>query len=327
MYTPDDAARDAGSAEGEALWRAIKTQYPQALANATYNRKLNEDMAVFVARSRSTPPEALGFLAGDVRFKKNYKLVLALCRNPKTPQRVVLTLLKHVKIFDLADLSRNRFVPSVTRQKVYVMLVDRIKGMPSGVKIALSKRASTEIVLKLMEKSGRRVGDACLESPLLTEPWLVVMVQKEITKPEVVRALAEHPKWSLRYAMRYALIRNRHTPLEAIAPFLAGMKVRDLKDLYADTKVSPSTKPFIHQELLRRGEDTEPIVDEVVELDEHEDHAFGHADVSELIEDGSRFVERAEEESAMSESAEKSDSPYEPDEPEDTEAKEAEEEG
>ncbi|KKM81695.1 hypothetical protein LCGC14_1327160 [marine sediment metagenome] len=312
MYTPEDAAREAGSAEGNALWRAIKTQFPQALANATYNRKLNDDQAVFIARSKKTPAESLGFLAGDVRFKKNYKVILSLTKNPKTPLRVAIALLKYVKIFDLADLTRNHFVPSVTRQRVQVMINDRLKGMPSGVKIALARRASTDIIIKLMEKSDSMVADACLESPILTEDKLFQVIQRQATKPHVVRAIAGHPKWSLRYRLRYGLIRNTYTPMEAVERFIEGMKSRDLKDLYGDTRVPPSTKPFIHRELLRRDEDTEPVVDEVHELDEHEDRVLGDEEVSGLIEESSRFVDTSGDDP-------EEEPPYEPDEPDESE--------
>ncbi len=295
MYTPEEAARDAGSAEGEALWRAMKTQYPQALANATYNRNLNDDMAMYIARSKKTPAEALGFLAGDVRFKRNYKVIHSLCKNPKTPQRVVLALLKHLKLFDLADLTRNHFIPSVTRQRVHFMLYERIPGMPSGVKIAMSRRVSTDMAIRLMERSERKVVDACLESPILTEEKLFQVVQREVTKPQVICAISEHKKWSLRYRLRYGLIRNKHTPMEVVVEFIGGMKSRDLKDLYSDSRVPPSTKPFIHRELVRRDEDTVPVEDEVHELEEHEDEVFQDEEVSGLIDESSRFIECGED--------------------------------
>ncbi len=295
MYTQDEAAREAGSAEGEALWRAIKTQFPQALANATYNRKLNDEMAIYIARSKKTPAEALGFLAGDVRFKRNYKVIHSLCKNPKTPQRIVLALLKNLKLFDLADLTRNHFVPSVTRQRVQFMLYERIPGMPSGVKIAMSRRVSTDVAVRLMEKSDRMVVEACLESPIFTEETLFQVIHREVTRPQVIQAISEHPKWSLRYRLRYGLIRNKHTLMGVVEEFICGMKSRDLKDLYSDTRVPPSTKPFIHRELVRRDEDTAPVEDEVHELGEHEDKVFQDEEVSELIEESSRFIDTSGE--------------------------------
>jgi hypothetical protein len=291
MYTNDDAAKDAGSTKGEALWRAIKTQFPQALANASCNRNLNDDQAYFISQSKKTPAEVLGFLAGDVRFKKNYKITLALCKNPKTPQRVVLTLLKHIKLFDLADLTRNHFVPTVTRQKVQWMLIERLPGMPSGVKVALSRRVSVELLMRLMEKSDRRVVDTCLTSPILTEQHLFRVVQRPVTKQHVIQAIAGHGKWSLRYTLKYALVRNVYTPMAAVEKFIEDLKSKDLRDLYADTKVPPSTKPFIHRELLRRDEGVEVEEDVVHELEGHEDMAFMDEEFSGLIEKTSSFIE------------------------------------
>jgi hypothetical protein len=47
-------------------------------------------------------------LAGDIRFKSSYRLKLNLCKNPKTPQKIVLSLLKYLRIFDLGDITKDR---------------------------------------------------------------------------------------------------------------------------------------------------------------------------------------------------------------------------
>ncbi len=178
------------------------------------------------------------------------------------------------------------------------MIYGRIPGMPSGVKIAMSRRVSTDVAIRLMEKSERKVVDVCLESPILTEEQLFQVVHREVTKPQVIRAISEHPKWSLRYRLRYGLIRNKHTPMEIVVVFIEGMKSRDLKDLYSDSKVPPSTKPFIYRELVRRDEDAEPVEDEVHELEEHEDRVFTDEEVAGLIGESSRFIDTSGEDTS-----------------------------
>lgn len=283
----DEYLRAAGSSEGEELWAALRTQRSRVLEHALVNRNLTEDMAHFIAKSKNATSEILGALASDVRFNRSYKMILALVKNPLTPIRISNTLLKHIKIFDLADISRNHFVHSVTRQKVEVMLMERIPSLPSGVKSALSRRASSKIIIRIMERSDRRVIDACLDSSRITEDLLTKVLQGRATKPMLVRAIAENKKWSLRYRVRYALIRNFHSPLALLESIIPEMKTTDLRDMYADHEVPESVKPLIHSALVNRDKDVAIPDDIVYDLPEDADHVLsGDDDIAGMIEEG-----------------------------------------
>lgn len=267
MVNIDSQIRAAGSSEGEELWAALRGQNPRVFEAAMSNLKLTVDMALFIAKSKNATPETLGAISSDARFRRSYKVVLALVKNARTPQRIANSLFKHIKVFDLADLSRAHYVNSVTRQKVELMLMERIPSLPAGVKSALSRRASARVILFIMERSDRRVADMCLGAPRITEDMVVRILQKPTVRAQLVRAVAEHRKWSTRYSVRYALIRNFHTPLGILEGLLPEMKVRDLRELYVDSGVPESTRPFIHSELIVRGYEVD-IPDEVVyELD------------------------------------------------------------
>jgi hypothetical protein len=267
----DEYLRAAGSGEGEELWAALRTQRSRVFERALGNRNLTEDMAHFIAKSKNSTAEVLGVLASDVRFNRSYKMMLALVRNALTPIRISNSLLKHIKIFDLADLTRNHFVHSVTRQKVEVMLMERIPSLPSGVKSALSRRASARIIIRIMERSDRRVIVTCLDSSRVTEDLLVKVLQKRATKPMLVRAIAEHKNWSLRYRVRYALIRNFNTPLALLEGIIPEMKTTDLREMYADPEVPDSVKPLIHSALLTRDKDVAIPEDVVYDIPEDAD--------------------------------------------------------
>ena len=262
-----EAARSASSEE---LRRLVREHHPAVLMNATLNSNLTEDIAILIARNSGASPETLGFLAGDVRFKDSYKLKLAICRNPRTRQRVTFSLLKFLRIFDISDLTKDQRIPINVRQKIEQMLTEKIPSMPDGVKTALARRANTAIVAELMQKGDARVIEACLDSPVLTEGIICNLINRRVTKPHVIRLLAEHQKWSLRYPVRSALIRNFNTPMVRVCLFITEMKTMDLKELYADPKVPASTKPFIFRELLERNETPEQAGSETYELSEEE---------------------------------------------------------
>ena len=271
MTSPEQNIESALNAEAAELWQLLRGQHPHVMFNATLNRNLSEDMAVFIAKSNRTSPEILGFLANDVRFRDSYKLKLAICRNPKTPQKITLALLKFIKVFDLADISKDQQINISIRQKIEHMFDERIPSMPSGVKAALARRANSNIIVSLMEKGEAKVISACLESPVLTEGHIYKLINRPATKGAVIKMIAENDKWSLRYAVKFALIRNYYTPMPRVEKFIRDMKITDLRDLYTDRKLPLSTRPFIYRELLDRGEDPEITSEEVFQLAGDED--------------------------------------------------------
>lgn len=277
MPSVEDLRNAALGATIEELWNLIKMQNSAICSNVLLNRNLTEDMAVFIAKSRRTASEDLGFLCNDRRFKNSYKLKAAVCKNPKTPQKVTLSLLKFMKIFDLAEISRDQFINISIRQKIEHIFSDRIPAMPSGIKIALARRVNCNILLMLMESGDGRVIAECLNNTLLTEGHICKLINMSSTKGLVIRMIAEHQKWALRYSVRFALIRNFHTPMALAVKFIESMKLSELKDLLSDPKLPLSTRPFIYREFRERGDATDSA-EEVYALAEDEDFRIPDSD-------------------------------------------------
>ncbi len=148
--------------------------------------------------------------------------------------------------------------------------------MALGAKKSLAKIASGNVLLKLAQDGYPDVVALCLGNPHLTEAHLYKIISREETRRTTIRLIADHPNWSSRYSIRYALIRNKHTPLARSVIYLSGMKTQDLKELILDPSLPADIKPCIHRELLDRGEDSEKIVqsgpeeERVFEFDESE---------------------------------------------------------
>jgi len=261
----------AHSAQNEELWSLVRDTHPKVILNVTLNRSLNEEMALFLAKMRTTPAEALGILAGDVRFRDSYKLKLALCKNPRTPQRVSFSLLKFLRIFDLGDLTRDQAVPVTMRQKIELMLTEKIPSMSSGVSIALAKRSSSTIVMAIMARGDNKVINACLDSQVITETHLCEIINRRSVKPAIIHMISGHPKWSLRYAIKYSLIRNFHTPLVHVTRFIPDMKTNDLRELYFSESLPKATRPSIFSGLRERCETVELPKEVTYEISEDDD--------------------------------------------------------
>ncbi len=270
MPSDGDKRNTALDAAKEELWSLIKMQDPAILSNVLLNRNLTEEMAAFIARSKRTAPEDLGLLCNDIRFKNSYKIKVAVCKNPKTPQKATLSLLKFIKIFDLADISRDQFINISIRQKIEHIFSERIPSMPSGIKTALARRVNCNILLMLMECGDEPVIAECLNNPVFTEAHIYKVINRSSTSGIVIKMIAEHQKWALRHSVKFALIRNFHTPMRLAVKFIEGMKVAELKDLFSDPKLPVSSRHFIYRELLERG-DTADSAEEVYALAEDED--------------------------------------------------------
>lgn len=274
MKSVEERIWEAQSVQGEELWKIIRDPHPAVLANAVINRNLQEDMAVFLAKKKGTPAEALSALATDVRFRDSYPLKLALCKNPRTPQKITMGLLKFLRIFDLSDITRNQLVPINIRQKIEYNISQQVPSMPSGVKTALARRANSTIVMMLIENSDEQVALTCLDSPSITEGHIYKIIYKQTTKPHVIRIIAEHKKWSLRHAVKFALVRNFYTPMKYVVRFLSELRISDLKELHNDPKLPASSRPFIFRELRERNETTVIGDEPVYSLSEEDDESI-----------------------------------------------------
>jgi hypothetical protein len=257
MLSHEDKVRLAQTADHEELWKLVRDPSSDVVVNSIFNKGLTEDMAVFIAKKKNTSSEILGMLAADIRFKGSYKLKLSICRNPKTPPKITLSLLKFLRIFDLGDITKDQNIPINIRQKIEYSLIERSASLPSGVKVALAKRSSINIIVSLLEKGDKNVICSCLESPSLTEEHLCKLINAPAARPLLIKALSGHSRWSLRYRIRYSLVRNYHTPMSYATKFIDSLKTTDLKELYADKSLPSSTRPYIFSELCFRNESVE----------------------------------------------------------------------
>jgi len=257
MLSHEDKVRLAAIADNEELWKLVRDASPDVLMNAISNKCLTEDMAVLIAKKKNTSSEVLGVLAADIRFKGSYQLKLSICKNPKTPPKITLSLLKFLRIFDLGDITKDQNIPIAIRQKIEYSLLEKAASLPSGVKVALAKRSSINIIISLLEKGDKNVVCSCLESPFLTEEHLCKVINAQSTKPLLIRAVSGHAKWSLRYRIKYSLVRNYHTPMADVTRFINTLKTNDLRELYADESLPSSTRPYIFNELSFRNKSVE----------------------------------------------------------------------
>lgn len=244
----------ASIADIQELKRFVHHPSSNVISKLIENQNITDELVLIIANRKNIDFKILEAIYNDLRWKDNYKILNALCRNPKTPQKISISILKSLRILDLADITRNNQIPINVRLKAELYINEKIMTLPLGVKISIARRASNNVLIKLIEDGMKEVVSVCLDSPFLVEGDLCKIIGSEKTTSQVIRQIAMHPKWSCRYNVRWQLILNRYTPLSIVVNFLKNMRTNDLKELYNLSGLPSSTKPFIYRELLDRDE-------------------------------------------------------------------------
>jgi hypothetical protein len=85
--------------------------------------KLTESEVESIARMANVSEEVLRIVATNRAWTKNYGVVAALAKNPKTPVALSMNLLPRLHEKDLRALSTNRNIPEVLRMSAKTKLV------------------------------------------------------------------------------------------------------------------------------------------------------------------------------------------------------------
>jgi hypothetical protein len=122
MNVPQKMAR---ATKGTREERAILIRDPNKLIAVAVlsSPKLTDSEVESIAKMSSVSEEILRIVSTNRNWMKNYVVVSALARNPKTPLAVSLHLLNRLSEKDLKTLSTNRNVPEVLRTSARKRLV------------------------------------------------------------------------------------------------------------------------------------------------------------------------------------------------------------
>ncbi len=111
------AQRMGVAMKGSREERAILIRDPNKLVSTSVlsSPKLTETEVEAIAKMANVGEEILRIVGANRAWVKNYNVVLALARNPKTPVAMSMNLLNRLNEKDLRQLSTNRNVPEVLR--------------------------------------------------------------------------------------------------------------------------------------------------------------------------------------------------------------------
>lgn len=182
-------------------------------------------------------PEGIETIAGQGRLLPVYEVKRALTFHPRTPEVLALRFVPTLFWRDLMALGLDTRVRPTVRRAAERRVVSRLPGLAVGEKVAIARRASARVLARLRHDPSVRVVRALLDNPRATEGLVLPLVARDDTRPDVLRAVARHRRWGLRYEVRLGLCRHPHTPLATALGLLPHLRKADLRRLASEPRV------------------------------------------------------------------------------------------
>ena len=103
-----------------------------------------------------------------------------------------------------------------------------------GERKALARTNNREQILLLVRDPHPAVVAILLDNPHVTESDILKIASRRPTVPESLTKLAAHPRWSVRHAVKRALVMNPSTPLADAIRIATTLRVAELAELAED---------------------------------------------------------------------------------------------
>ncbi len=197
-----------------------------------------EEEALAVLDNHFCTNTIIARLAQSPRLTGRYSVKRALVAHRLTPQGHAMKFVHHLQWRDLLRLSTDVRVPPPIRRSIEESMKTRLVKLTLGEKITAGKFCSGAIMKILMAEKDPKIFASLLLNSRLTEELLLQHVSSESAPAEHLRMVADHPKWSLRYPLVRALVKNPDTPRAVAASLLTRLRKEDLNALWGNQRTS-----------------------------------------------------------------------------------------
>ena len=250
---PESEVRRLETAESDRITVLLHEARPDELLAVLLSQPLEEKHVQLLLRRVDLPGPVLEAIAGSGKWIRSESIRLALVTHPHTPRRQALHLLRQLFAFDLVRVTLHVSAPAEIRCVAEELVVERVKQLPVGEKLQLARRGPARVAGALLADGHSDVLPVVLQNAFLTEAQVVRVLWRTNIPPHVVVVIAEHPRWSVRYMVRLALVRNQHTPLAAALRFLPNILLQDLRDLVRGGGLPAHLREHARRELAKRS--------------------------------------------------------------------------
>lgn len=187
-------------------------------------------------------PDGIEVLAAQRRLLPAYEVKRAMTLHPRTPETLALRFVSTLFWRDLMEAGLDTRILPTVRRAAERRLLSRLPGLAEGEKVAIARRASARVLERLRHDPSARVVRAFLDNPRATEGLVLPLLAHDDARADVLRAVARHRRWGVRYEVRLALCRHPHTPLAVALGLLAHLRKADLRKLAVETRVPSAVR-------------------------------------------------------------------------------------
>ncbi|MGA7990626.1 MAG: hypothetical protein WCC53_04270 [Thermoanaerobaculia bacterium] len=148
--------------------------------------------------------------------------------HPLTPRHDALHALDDLLWRDLMDIGRETRTPPPIRQAANRRLLEALRRLAVGEKIAVARFAHQDLFSALFAEGDLRVLEALLQNPRLTPEDIQRWLATGNPEPEALSFLAAEPKWALRPGVRTAILLHPSTPRASALALLTSASREEL---------------------------------------------------------------------------------------------------
>jgi hypothetical protein len=242
----------ARTATGEELASLLHHHEPDVLLALLDNPTLGETQLCLLLDRKDLPTEVLEEVARRKPLLKNYRVKRALAFHPRTPRLASLRLIRELYLMDLVQLTLLPGTSVELKRNAEGQLVARLPQLPLGQKITLARRGTARVAGALLAEGHAQVLSVVLDNPGLTEAQVLKALSRERLPVGVIKAVAQHRKWSHTYNVRLALVRHPSSTLSTVLAYLPELTVSDLRELAAPGIVSENLRKYLLGEIQQR---------------------------------------------------------------------------
>jgi hypothetical protein len=240
-------AREAGD-----LATLIHDQSLDVLRAAASDLRMTEDLALALLNRRDLPGQVVEDLSRNQAVMKHRKVINALVVHPKTPRHVSIPIIKRLFTFELMRVALTPVVAADIKKAAEDSLVARLDMIAAGERLTLAKRASGNVAAALLRDQERRIIEAALSNPQMTEVSITRALMKDGAPGALVDLVCNHPKWSLRRDIRLALLRNDKISMAKAIFFAQSLPSMALRDILHHSRLSPNVREYLLRVLEER---------------------------------------------------------------------------
>ncbi len=240
------------TATGEELATLLHHPAPAVLLALLDNPALDETQLCLLLERKDLPAEVLEDVARRKPLMKSYRVKRALAFHPRAPRLATLKLIRELYLMDLVRLTLSPITPAEIKRSAEDQLIARLPQLPLGQKVTLARRGPARVAGALLAEGHAQSLAVVLDNPYLTEAQILRVLSREKISPGVIRAIAQHRKWSFAYNVRLALVRHPGSTLSSVLSYLPELTVSDLRELAAPGIVSENLRRYLQAEIERR---------------------------------------------------------------------------